>query len=563
MKNLVTHFLMLFILALSNTAYTQWSTDPNINNPICTTVNDQTYPLIISDGSGGAIIVWTDEHGVNSDIYAQRIDANGIVRWTADGVAICTAVNNQSYPTIISDGSGGAIIAWNDNRSGTNYDIYAQRINGDGIVHWEADGVAVSTAANDQVNPKMVSDGSIGAFIVWQDRRSFYFDIYAQRIDSAGLAQWAIDGVPICTAESTQEFPKIISDGMGGAISTWADKRSHQSSDIYAQRINSNGEVQWTVNGVAICTAPWDQSFIAIAHDGNGGAFITWQDSRSSPVAIYAQRINAGGVVQWIPDGMAISASAYGQNSSAIISDESGGAIVTWQVGPSNNIDIYAQRIDSNGTLQWTASGMAICTAGLYQQEPAIINDENGGVVITWEDMRSGTSYDIYAQRVDENGTIQWATDGVAISTVEDSQIFPTLVGDENGGAIVTWQDSRVLYPNAIDIYAQQLNSAGILGVVTGNIGQQTLARNFVLHQNYPNPFNSQTRISWESPVGCWQTLKVYDVFGKEITTLVDEYNPAGKHETEFIATKLSGGIYFIELRADKFISTKKIILLR
>jgi len=141
-------------MALSNSSYTQWSTDPNVNNPICTTVNDQTYPLIISDSSGGAIIMWTDKNEGSSDIYAQRIDANGIVRWTADGVAISTASNDQSYPAIASDGSGGAIITWNEYRSGTNYDIYAQRIDASGMVQWAADGVAVCTAADYQANAK-------------------------------------------------------------------------------------------------------------------------------------------------------------------------------------------------------------------------------------------------------------------------------------------------------------------------------------------------------------------------------------------------------------------------
>ena len=89
----------------------------------------------------------------------------------------------------------------------------------------------------------------------------------------------------------------------------------------------------------------------------------------------------------------------------------------------------------------------------------------------------------------------------------------------------------------------------------------------FSLSQNYPNPFNPSTKISWQSPVGSWQTLKVYDVLGNLITTLIDEYKPAGSYEVEFKATfgshHLADGIYFYQLKAGSFVETKKMILLK
>jgi N-acetylneuraminic acid mutarotase len=83
------------------------------------------------------------------------------------------------------------------------------------------------------------------------------------------------------------------------------------------------------------------------------------------------------------------------------------------------------------------------------------------------------------------------------------------------------------------------------------------------LSQNYPNPFNPSTKINWQSPVIGRQTLKVYNVLGKEVATLIDEYKQAGKYETEFNAANLPSGVYFYRLRAGDFIETKKMILLR
>jgi hypothetical protein len=100
-----------------------------------------------------------------------------------------------------------------------------------------------------------------------------------------------------------------------------------------------------------------------------------------------------------------------------------------------------------------------------------------------------------------------------------------------------------------------------------------TVPNLYVLEQNYPNPFNPVTKILWQSPEGSWQTLKIYDVLGNEIATLVDEYKSAGKYEVEFNAATLSGsvsakggytsGVYFYQLKAGNFVQTRKMILLK
>ncbi|HQI40367.1 MAG: hypothetical protein B6D44_08680 [Ignavibacteriales bacterium UTCHB2] len=85
----------------------------------------------------------------------------------------------------------------------------------------------------------------------------------------------------------------------------------------------------------------------------------------------------------------------------------------------------------------------------------------------------------------------------------------------------------------------------------------------FRLEQNYPNPFNPSTIISWQSPVGSHQTLKIYDVLGNEVATLVDENKPAGSYEVEWDARNYPSGVYFYQLRINEFIETKKMILMR
>jgi aminopeptidase N len=85
----------------------------------------------------------------------------------------------------------------------------------------------------------------------------------------------------------------------------------------------------------------------------------------------------------------------------------------------------------------------------------------------------------------------------------------------------------------------------------------------YSLSQNYPNPFNPSTKISWQSPVGSWQTLKVYDILGNEVVTLVNEYKNSGSYSIEFNASHLASGIYYYQLRAGDFVETMKMVLMK
>ena len=445
-------------------AMAAWPHDPNNGNlPVCTAANNQISPMIVPDGAGGAIVTWQDKRSGVLDIYAQRLSAAGAPLWATDGVALCTAANAQSVPTIASDGAGGAIITWQDARSGTSNDIYAQRVNAAGVPQWTANGVAVCTAAGDQDAPTIVSDGAGGAVVTWQDARSgSNNDIYAQRLNAAGVPQWTANGVALCTAANDQVGPTIDTDGAGGAIVTWQDFRSGTNNDIYAQRVNAVGVPQWTANGVALCTAANYQNSPTIVSDGAGGAIVSWHDLRGgSDYDIYAQRVNALGVTQWAANGLPLCTASLSQELPVTISDGAGGAIVGWEDGRSGHSHIYVQRVNGAGETQWAVDGVDLCAANLDEFLPTLASDGAGGAIVTWHDYRSGSNYDVYAQRVSVAGVPLWTTDGVALSTAAADQLFPAIVPDGAGGAIVAWQDYRNGTP---DIYAQRVDRFGELG---------------------------------------------------------------------------------------------------
>ena len=85
----------------------------------------------------------------------------------------------------------------------------------------------------------------------------------------------------------------------------------------------------------------------------------------------------------------------------------------------------------------------------------------------------------------------------------------------------------------------------------------------YKLFQNYPNPFNPTTMISWRSPVSSHQTLKIYDILGNEVATLVDEYREAGRYTLNFDASRLSSGVYIYRITAGEFSDVRKMVILK
>ena len=99
-------------------------------------------------------------------------------------------------------------------------------------------------------------------------------------------------------------------------------------------------------------------------------------------------------------------------------------------------------------------------------------------------------------------------------------------------------------------------------GLQTDNITNSQPER-FFLSQNYPNPFNPVKKISYELPVANHVTLKVFDILGKEVMTLVNERQDAGNHEIEFNGSSLSSGVYFYRLEAGEFTDVKRMVLIK
>src|SRR6266545_3774438 len=191
---------------------------------------------------------------------------------SATNVAVCTAVNSQVLPAVAPDLTGGLYVAWEDQRSGSPKDIYAMHILSSGTTDpaWPVNGKVICGAAGNQTTTGMVSDGTGGVVLAWVDARSGSNDVHAHHIKSDGSldSNWPVNGLAICTASGGQTSVGNGSDESGGALLAWRDTRN--DTDLYAAHVLANGVVDplWPVNGVALASGSGAQTNATFASDG-------------------------------------------------------------------------------------------------------------------------------------------------------------------------------------------------------------------------------------------------------------------------------------------------------
>jgi hypothetical protein len=239
-----------------------------------------------------------------------------------------------------------------------------------------------------------------------------------------------------------------------------------------------------------------------------------------------------------------------------------------------------------------------------------MVTDGSGGAIITWEDYR-GSDYDIYAQHVAADATLPIQLASLTATTLTTGlQLQWTTVSEvnnlgfyverkaPNAGAYATvsnlipgagtslqqhhyqWTDTKVTDGNynyrlrLVDLSGNATYSSVITVTVSGVLGvgeKKSLPKEFAVQQNYPNPFNPSTVINYELPKAVYVRLVVYDMLGREIATLVNGAQDAGYKSVEFNASNLPSGIYTYRLtarptdggQARTFVDVKKMLMIK
>jgi hypothetical protein len=411
---------------------------------------------------------------VRAAVMTFAIPALAFAQWSQD------PANNLLVPGLgygdwaIADSLGGVIASEHVPGVGiVQGDFRAQRIGGNGTIEWGS-GVelAHSIGIGSSHTLYSVPDGHGGAFFIM---KLFFggvpngYAFWLQHYDASGTLLNGPFGVPFPSTGSPREPLALTPDGHGGGLLIWyAYPLPSDLLTLRALRFDSTGAEVWTSGGVRIGAMPLAPAQ-AVA-DGFGGAIVArgGYDSVTGDVAIFAHRVDADGNAPWGSDGVSITTGSGDRDQFQLVSDGDGGVVIVWQdhrSGVPGRIDLYAQRIDATGTCRWAANGLPISSSHGEQSHPVAVADGAGGMIVAWQDSTDRSDgdlfdFDLVIQRVDSLGALVWGNDGRILCDLPGRQTEPVACSDQEAGAIIAWTDSRP-GTSGSDVYAQRVDHDG------------------------------------------------------------------------------------------------------
>jgi len=482
--------LLLLINSLSLLSQIQWQ-DYGIPVRQGDYVNWEKIAVAVDDE---IIFFWTDYRSGNISIWAQKTDANGDLLWEND-VLICGVAGEQREIRAVAGSDGTVIVCWEDERNNFDLDIYAQKIDVEGNLLWQENGIPVCVYDDYQYWIEILADNSGGFFAFWKDHRDqSQGNIFGSHFSSSGSIEdgWQVNGDQIFENGFPAWPLKVITDGSNGVILICTMTNYPEDGILAGQRISESGELLWGDSGITIQESADIQSHLSIAKITASEFILTWSDSAwEDPGDIYARKFNISGELLW-ENEIAVCPNDRYQDSPQIVASGDGTAIIAWQENTNyNDEDIYAQKIDSDGNVLWSETGIPVSIAESTQFYFDMISDDSGGFRIIWRDYRDGNS--IYYQHVNTDGEFELTENGELICDIAP-EYRPAIKTNGSNEHFIIWLDKRT---NSDEIFLQVLdenneillqeNGVRLIAGISGRAG------NYMLHENSNEPV-----IIWE-----------------------------------------------------------------
>jgi FlgD Ig-like domain len=544
------------------------------------------------------VVVWNDNV---SDVLASRVSAQGVVL-DPGGVVIKPGAAIESEPAV-AGGSGGVRIIWTDARAQANFsldglDIYTARFVSNGTVGPDA---CATLGAPRQLLPQIAA-GTSGYLVSFASEISGVRRIFAQRVDALGDP---VDLEPILLASSTGYLttPAVAFDGVNYLVA-WANA---SDGKIYARRVAEDGTLldaaaievmvgfQPTIaalNGVFLVAGVWpatselhyvnsmrvrgsdgakldaSQAFLGANFDvapdviALGSRWlVVWERHGShdqSSADIRARFIRPDGQ----PDGAYFAISNYGPNTSPTVTSDGSAALVLWSAG-----DLYRVRIMPDGSLVGSGTLHPATVPGAQTIPAAAWTGTE--YAVTYFDSRNDlypeqVRGDIYATRADASGA---ATDpaGFAVANNDLPELSPNVAGAD-GRALFVFSTFQPESPYAAyRIGIRRMDAAATAVGDAQGIGSSSIAR---LHQATPNPASSSIAFRYELGRSSRVAVRVYDMSGALVRTVVDAVQSPGQHAAAWdgrsdSGSDLASGVYLYRLVAEGYSETRKLTLLK
>ncbi|MBU0690856.1 T9SS type A sorting domain-containing protein [bacterium] len=365
---------------------------------------DQSDVTLTSDGNGGFYAVFVDLRTGVRVVRLVKVNQQGEITCDPAGVIVSQAITDQQDAVVCPDGNGGCYVAWSENDLGFTLDVYLQHFDENCQATWFDPVQLTSDGTVDDV-VEGLAQSSDCCILVWETGITTQYDIHAARVCPGGTVDW---NRTVCDAPRRQDNNCLIEDGSEGVFVSWFDNRLLGHSAIYVQHIDSEGNDIWEYNGMRVILSDEPVNRPIQAFSEQNGLYVIWEDFRNgSNLDLYAQRIDDEGNLLWDEAGLLLCGESGDQQTASIAINESGGVFAAWTDGRGFWDDIYGTNLLPNGqpSDEWweEGSGGVICEIAEHQTMPVLAPLSADQTLLAWVDWRSTERepvMDLYMQSI-------------------------------------------------------------------------------------------------------------------------------------------------------------------
>ncbi|MCB0722328.1 MAG: T9SS type A sorting domain-containing protein [Ignavibacteriae bacterium] len=341
---------------------------------------------------------------------------------------------------------------------------------------WSSDpnvNTKVSDPSGQQTLPKIAKTSDGGCYIVWFDHRASNYDVYLQKLNSAGVPQFAADGLLISSNSQNSSLVNydMIADDSNNAIIVFTDIRSGEVNP-FAYKISPSGTFLWGANGVTLTdSAGTFQPNPKVVQTSDGNYVIAWIWA-TNPQKIAMQMLNRGGVKQWGSGPIKLAGGA-GETFTypALVPSDAGSVIMMWSkytgsfISPGN-YRLFTQKFNSSGSPVWNGTQDTVYHLGNVNgfYVPNIYSDGNNGALYCWQDDRNSTNLQSsFVQHFNSAGVPQFPVNGSEGSTEGAMNKFSPNVAysSSTNETFLFWKETNSLQ-SMQGIYGQKFNASGV-----------------------------------------------------------------------------------------------------
>ncbi|MFZ1518851.1 MAG: T9SS type A sorting domain-containing protein [Ignavibacteriaceae bacterium] len=551
-----------FVYAISPTGVFLWGANGIDLNP---TADFQANPKLVKTDDGNIVVAWIIATTRNQ-VGLQKISPAGAKLWGTNPIVLQSATEGYNYPDIVKSDNGGVILfhtATTGNFPAQTVKLRAKKISSAGSISW---GVNVQDLGKIAAftTPKVYSDNNNGGLIAWHDDRdnNSLQSGFVQRVSSSGTLYFPVDGAEVSLMANRHKFNPVVAfdNTTDETYVFWVETEPNQNQNgISGQKFSLNGTRQWTDNAKIFkdLSVAFTTSISYLTSEmGNGRAYLFYLEGNGSGLndKVEGFACNTAGDFLWTGNFTILSNPTSDKLQLVSTVDVYKNCKLAWGDDRLDGAGIYAQDINPDGQL-----GNSIVPVELVSFSA---NVSNNSVELSWitatELNNSGFEIERSSHTERSRSMADWEKIGFINGNGTTSESHSYSFIDNN------------LLPGKYIYRLKQIDFDGTFSYSNEVEVDLSMPKIFSLGQNYPNPFNPSTIIKFSIPDVISAegrnlniTLKVYDVIGNEIATLVNENKPAGNYEVSFDARNLSSGTYFYKLQAGSFVETKKMVLIK